>query len=168
MGWSVSNSWCRLLTRFRTILIRQYVHLVLYICMYVIYHEFFFADIDECDKVNGPSGRCGENAICTNLPGTFACQCEPGFAGNPNTKCSDIDECQKLNACGLGAVCINSVGSYTCECPEGTVPDPDPKSKCNEIVTCNSDVDCPGNAICDNKKQCLCPEPNVGNECRRK
>ncbi|CAH1986493.1 unnamed protein product [Acanthoscelides obtectus] len=123
-------------------------------------------DIDECDKANGPSGRCGANAICTNLPGTFACQCEAGFTGNPNTQCTDIDECTKPDTCGLGAICKNTPGSYQCECPEGTVPDPDAKTKCNEIVTCTGDADCPGNAVCDGKKRCLCPEPNVGNDCR--
>lgn len=128
----------------------------------------FLTDIDECDKVNGPNGRCGQNAVCTNTPGSFVCQCPPGFSGNPINQCNDIDECAKPDSCGLGAVCKNLPGSYTCECPEGTIPDPDPKTKCNEIVTCDGDSDCPGNAICDNKKRCLCPEPNIGNDCRRK
>lgn len=123
-------------------------------------------DIDECDKINGPSGRCGQNALCTNLPGTFACHCPPGYSGNPSVQCNDIDECSKHSSCGIGAICINQPGSFTCECPEGSVPDPDPKTKCNEIVTCNADSDCPGNAICDHLKRCLCPEPNVGNDCR--
>lgn len=124
-------------------------------------------DIDECDKINGPSGQCGENAKCTNLPGTFACQCQPGYTGNPNKQCVDINECTKPNICGQGAACKNTNGSYACECPEGTLPAPDAKTKCNEIVVCDGDNDCPGNAICA-KNQCLCPEPNVGNECRRK
>lgn len=124
-------------------------------------------DIDECDTINGPSGRCGINAICTNLPGTFACQCPLGFSGNPSTQCIDVDECVKQSTCGIGAICRNLPGNYSCECPEGTIADPDPKTKCNEIVTCLTDGDCPGNAICDQDKRCLCPEPNIGNDCRR-
>lgn len=125
-------------------------------------------DIDECDKVNGPNGRCGVNAICTNSPGSFACECPPGYTGNALTACADIDECSRPNACGVGAVCKNAPGSYSCECPDSTVPDPDPHTRCNEIVTCKGDHDCPGNAICDKLKRCLCPEPNIGNDCRRK
>lgn len=125
-------------------------------------------DIDECDKVNGPNGRCGANAICKNTPGSFACECPRGYTGNALSGCIDVDECAKPNACGIGAVCRNAPGSFTCECPDGTVPDPDPYTRCNEIVTCKIDSDCPGNAICDKFKRCLCPEPNIGNDCRRK
>lgn len=125
-------------------------------------------DINECDKAHGPNGRCGANAICVNNPGSFACQCPAGFSGNPLTKCMDIDECLEPNACGPGAICRNSPGSYQCECPEGSIPDPDPKVKCVGIVTCKSSDDCPGNAICDPQKRCLCPTPNIGNDCRRK
>lgn len=133
------------------------------------YAKYFLClDIDECDKINGPSGRCGENSKCTNLPGTFACQCQPGYTGNPNKQCIDVNECTKSNICGQGAICTNLPGTYSCDCPEGTIPDPDARTKCNEIVTCKSDNDCPGNSVCDNKKRCLCPEPNVGNDCRRK
>jgi hypothetical protein len=80
----------------------------------------------------------------------------------------DVNECNRNDACGAGALCQNVPGSYKCECPEGSVPDPDPQTKCVGVVTCSADKDCPGNAICDSHKRCLCPEPNVGNECRRK
>lgn len=79
----------------------------------------------------------------------------------------DVDECGRPDACGHGATCTNTEGSYSCTCPEGTIPDPDPYIKCVGIVTCEVDGDCPGNAICDPQKRCLCPEPNVGNDCRR-
>ncbi|CAG2055426.1 unnamed protein product, partial [Timema podura] len=79
---------------------------------------------------------------------------------------SNIDECSRNDACGVGALCHNLPGSHTCECPEGSVPDPDPKVKCVGVVMCNTEQDCPGNAICDDKKRCYCPEPNVGNDCR--
>lgn len=79
----------------------------------------------------------------------------------------DVDECSRLDACGHGATCSNNEGSYTCNCPEGTIPDPDPYIKCVGVVTCDIDDDCPGNSICDPQKRCLCPEPNVGNDCRR-
>lgn len=80
----------------------------------------------------------------------------------------DIDECARPDACGHGATCTNKDGSYVCSCPPETIPDPDPHIKCVGVVTCDVDNDCPGNAICDPQKRCLCPEPNVGNDCRRK
>lgn len=81
---------------------------------------------------------------------------------------TDIDECSRPDTCGPGAICRNIPGSFVCECPEGSVPDPDPTVKCVGIVTCHSDSDCPGNAVCDEKQRCRCPEPNVGPQCRRK
>lgn len=49
-----------------------------------------FLDIDECDKVNGPFGRCGGNSVCTNSPGGYACQCKPGFTGNAFKQCTGM------------------------------------------------------------------------------
>ncbi|CAB0029718.1 unnamed protein product, partial [Trichogramma brassicae] len=124
-------------------------------------------DINECDtSINGPSGRCGKNALCTNTPGGFNCQCKSGYSGNALKQCLDINECSRSDVCGHGATCTNTDGSYSCTCPEETIPDPDPYTKCVGIVTCDSDSDCPGNAVCDAQKRCLCPEPNVGNDCR--
>lgn len=123
-------------------------------------------DINECDAIHGPSGRCGLNAICTNTPGGFSCQCPVGFSGNADIQCVDIDECSKPNRCGPGALCLNRAGSFECVCPEGSIPDPDPNVRCITVVTCKSNNDCPGNAICDEHQRCLCPTPNIGNDCR--
>lgn len=43
-------------------------------------------DRDECFEIrDGPA--CGINALCKNLPGSYECQCPPGFNGNPFTLC---------------------------------------------------------------------------------
>lgn len=81
---------------------------------------------------------------------------------------SDIDECNNGGHCGEGAICTNTEGSYKCTCPPGTAPDPDPSVKCISVVTCSRDDECPGNSICDQQGRCFCPEPNIGNDCRRK
>lgn len=57
-------------------------------------------------------------------------------------------------------------GGYTCRCPAGSIADPDPTVRCVPIVMCVSNNDCPGNSICDAEKRCLCPQPNIGNDCR--
>uniref|UniRef100_A0A2M4DS15 Putative nidogen n=1 Tax=Anopheles darlingi TaxID=43151 RepID=A0A2M4DS15_ANODA len=123
-------------------------------------------DINECDVAQGPNGRCGANALCTNHPGSYSCNCPPGFTGDATRQCQDVDECGRPGACGVNALCKNVVGSHECSCPAGTVPDPDPSVRCISIVACARDADCPGNAVCDQHRRCLCPEPNVGNECR--
>lgn len=125
-------------------------------------------DIDECDAAIGWAGRCGQNARCSNTLGGFNCNCPEGFSGDAFKECFDINECLIDTSCGIGASCVNNQGSFTCECPEGTVADPEPNIRCSEILTCSSDKDCPGNAICDPVGKCLCPEPNIGNDCRRK
>lgn len=125
-------------------------------------------DVNECDTSLGFAGRCGHNAHCSNTLGSFICNCPEGYTGDAYNECLDINECLIDNLCGVGADCINHEGSFVCECPEGTVADPDPSVRCSEILTCETEKDCPGNAICDSRKKCLCPEPNIGNECRRK
>ena len=43
-------------------------------------------DINECIETRGKP-TCGLNAICKNLPGSYDCQCPPGFVGNPFNGC---------------------------------------------------------------------------------
>lgn len=79
------------------------------------------ADIDECTL---PSS-CGQGAICTNLEGSYRCDCPEGFVGDAHSVlgCTDLDECART-PCGRNAHCINEVGSFKCACPEGFVGDP--------------------------------------------
>jgi len=42
----------------------------------------FELDVDEC--TNG-SDNCDINATCTNVPGSFTCECNPGFTGDGTT-----------------------------------------------------------------------------------
>ena len=44
----------------------------------VVLHE----DVNECEE---GTSRCHQKAACVNVPGSYNCQCEPGFIGNGRT-----------------------------------------------------------------------------------
>lgn len=46
-------------------------------------------DINECLELRDKPA-CGLNALCKNLPGSYECQCPPGFNGNPFLLCEGI------------------------------------------------------------------------------
>ncbi|XP_078665539.1 uncharacterized protein LOC144907963 [Branchiostoma floridae x Branchiostoma belcheri] len=69
-------------------------------------------DINECTAAH----NCHQHAICTNLPGSYNCTCETGYAGN-GLLCDDINECEMgSHDCHQEADCLNRPGSYHCQC----------------------------------------------------
>ncbi|XP_053074225.1 growth arrest-specific protein 6 isoform X3 [Acinonyx jubatus] len=87
-------------------------------------------DVDEC-----ADGRaCGE-ARCSNLPGSYACLCDEGYAFSPQEKaCQDVDECAEGRC---EQACVNSPGGYTCHCDGrgGLKLSPD-MNTCEDILPC--------------------------------
>jgi len=93
---------------------------------------------------------CGENTVCTNLPGSFACSCAAGYVGDnsgDSLTCTDIDECASdAHNCDANATCHNTSGSFMCKCNTGYSGDGilcedddeciDPV--CNEHATCSN------------------------------
>ena len=78
------------------------------------------------------------NASCTDIPGSYKCDCVLGYEGNGTlcesmVKCFicdafmmmvyilDVDECENvtLNNCDDNADCFDTEGSFTCTCREG-------------------------------------------------
>uniref|UniRef100_A0A2K5XJF0 Adhesion G protein-coupled receptor E5 n=1 Tax=Mandrillus leucophaeus TaxID=9568 RepID=A0A2K5XJF0_MANLE len=79
-------------------------------------------DVDECQQ--NPR-LCKSYGTCVNTPGSFTCQCLPGFKFKPEDPklCTDVDECSSgLHQCDNSTVCFNTVGSYTCRCRPGWEP----------------------------------------------
>lgn len=97
-------------------------------------------DVNECLELRDHPA-CGLNAVCKNLPGSYECQCPPGFNGNPFTGCVEcntpeckcqppyklvdgnciLSGCSKGEKCPAGAECITISGGVSyCACPKGT------------------------------------------------
>ena len=44
------------------------------------YNQYLFLELDECSVDN--SSNCSEYANCTNIMGSYMCECNPGYTGN--------------------------------------------------------------------------------------
>ena len=128
-------------------------------------------DVNECDPTHGPSGLCGQGALCTNVASSHHCYCPPGFTGDPFRYCEDIDECSRrfglYGSCGTGAVCENTIGSFTCSCKPGFTGSP--LVNCTDVDECSSNFGpngkCGYSAVCTNTPgsySCRCPPGSFG------
>ncbi|XP_043946016.1 matrilin-4 [Protopterus annectens] len=122
---------------------------------------------------------------CVSTPGSYYCECNPGFRLNDDGKtCSAIDLCaERKHDCQH--ICVASPGSYTCRCRPGYILNDDKKT-CRMIDLCaQGKHDCehicvasPGSYTCrcrpgyilnDDKKTCrmidMCAEGK--NDCEQ-
>ncbi|XP_041861227.1 adhesion G protein-coupled receptor E1-like isoform X2 [Melanotaenia boesemani] len=127
-------------------------------------------DYDECDMM---PDICGKHATCTNMEGSYSCQCTDGFGpsgkvtvGAPIT-CKDINECiTNSNICGPNARCTNTISKYYCFCENGFNTSTGVKTfhysdnvTCRDIDECQQDNICGLNASCLNTQgsfYCVC------------
>ncbi|XP_064161259.1 matrilin-4 isoform X2 [Anguilla rostrata] len=73
--------------------------------------------------------------ICESSPGSFHCECLPGYRLNDDGKtCAVIDLCAEGKH-DCEQICISSPGSYTCDCNEGYTLNEDKKT-CTVIDLC--------------------------------
>ncbi|XP_074648728.1 uncharacterized protein LOC141904116 [Tubulanus polymorphus] len=90
-------------------------------------------DRDEC--ADPTLNQCAVNAHCINTPGSYECRCNDGYYGSdPETSCTDVNECDRINACDGNSVCQNTIGSYTCTCKAGYEGDGKPPNTCNKKI----------------------------------
>ena len=124
-------------------------------------------DIDECLTFD-----CGDDGSCSNLDGSYTCNCPSGFVENPLTGCEDINECvfggEGSIAClmdrALGQ-CINTIGGYECVCLIGAYAPSDANSReCRECL-CNEEGVVPREYCDGTTGQCLCQERVGGEDC---
>ena len=99
--------------------------------------HMYTSELNECSDLT--LNDCDVNADCTDIPGSYKCNCRPGYTGNGTfcdsmVKCicvcyiliivvyiSDVDECQNdtLNDCDVNADCFDTEGSFNCTCRAG-------------------------------------------------
>lgn len=70
---------------------------------YILSQDQHCIDFDECQQI--PSPCTGDNQVCLNLPGTFACLCDQGYY-------KEDDECVGIPCDGQGYV--GTAGACTC------------------------------------------------------
>uniref|UniRef100_A0A4W6DHN7 Nidogen 1 n=1 Tax=Lates calcarifer TaxID=8187 RepID=A0A4W6DHN7_LATCA len=130
--------------------------------------------IDECRE--NPR-VCGSNAVCTNLPGTFRCECLNGFVfASDGRTCIEenrpVDHCQRgSHDCDAPerALCSYTGGSaYVCSCLPGYEGD---GRVCRDIDECQQDR-CHRDAFCSNTQgsytcQCRPGFNGDGFQCKR-
>ncbi|XP_031574160.1 mucin-like protein isoform X5 [Actinia tenebrosa] len=108
------------------------------------------SDFDECDSVTH-----GCSQICTNTPGSFACNCNQGYVLNADGRtCDDVNECDPASDCMQG--CVNTPGSYRCTCDKYFTVDSTNPKKCIMESPCKE-----GNHQC----QHICYVSNGTNHC---
>ncbi len=123
-------------------------------------------DVDECTL---GLAECVTNSVCSNTEGSFACTCNPGWAGDlaSGATCSDVDECQDGTAvCDLFSECSNTAGGYSCPCLAGFAGDGAKEGGCAEVDECATGLAaCDLSAACSNTAgsyTCKCNEGFLG------
>nr|XP_006815031.1 PREDICTED: protein crumbs homolog 1-like [Saccoglossus kowalevskii] len=92
--------------------------------------------------IGGYPGVCRNGGTCTNLPGSYSCDCASGFRG---TSCNeDINECNELEDACIHGTCTNTFGSYTCMCNVGYTG-----------ATCDLNIDECSSQSCEHNGTCI-------------
>ncbi|XP_028397818.1 fibrillin-1-like [Dendronephthya gigantea] len=123
-------------------------------------------DIDECNTVRN---ACPSGQSCENVQGSYRCRCPSGYTLR-NSRCYDINECQRPGICQSNERCRNTAGSYKCvtkvnDCSRGYER---VGGECVAIRVCGtSREDCSEHARCRNtgpgRYQCTCKRGYSGN-----
>eukprot|EP00163_Fabomonas_tropica_P012581 TRINITY_DN2391_c0_g1_i1.p1 TRINITY_DN2391_c0_g1~~TRINITY_DN2391_c0_g1_i1.p1 ORF type:complete len:2926 (+),score=809.34 TRINITY_DN2391_c0_g1_i1:140-8917(+) len=110
--------------------------------------------LDRCEKAL-PSPR---NSRCVDGNGSRTCLCNPGYGGNAEVKCVNVNDCVPF-PCGANANCADKVGGYQCTCKSGFTGNAN--FGCSPVDDCynNGQQVCGANTVCTdlvNDVKCTC------------
>ena len=111
-------------------------------------------DINECKSIDNVCADY-DYSHCVNLKGSYTCQCDGGYTGNPlnGTQCRSLNQCDSPygNPCGPDITCKPTDDGYECI-------EPDDVESCP--VLCSPSMEC--KAVTDpdeakiHKYKCVC------------
>ncbi|XP_051885506.1 protein kinase C-binding protein NELL1-like isoform X1 [Pristis pectinata] len=114
-------------------------------------------DKDEC--ANG-THYCHANTVCVNVPGSYHCDCLPGYTRVDDYSCTKHDECgSRQHTCDETAICTNTVGGHLCTCKPGYVGN-------GTICRAFCEEGCRNGGSCVTPEVCACPPGFTGRSCQ--
>ncbi|XP_044871810.1 protein kinase C-binding protein NELL1 isoform X6 [Mauremys mutica] len=115
-------------------------------------------DIDECAA---KMHYCHANTVCVNLPGSYRCDCVPGYIRVDDFSCTEHDECGSgQHNCDVNAICTNTVRGHSCTCKPGYVGN-------GTICRAFCEEGCRYGGTCVTPNKCACPSGFTGSHCEK-
>ncbi|XP_077143311.1 protein kinase C-binding protein NELL1 isoform X3 [Ranitomeya variabilis] len=115
-------------------------------------------DIDECAA---KMHYCQANTMCVNLPGSYRCDCLPGYTRVDDFSCTEHDECGNgQSSCDENSICTNSVEGHSCTCKPGYVGN-------GTICRAFCEEGCRYGGTCVAPNKCVCPPGFTGAHCEK-
>ncbi|XP_038262695.1 protein kinase C-binding protein NELL1 isoform X8 [Dermochelys coriacea] len=115
-------------------------------------------DIDECAA---KMHYCHANTVCVNLPGSYRCDCVPGYIRVDDFSCTEHDECGSgQHNCDENAICTNTVRGHSCTCKPGYVGN-------GTICRAFCEEGCRYGGTCVTPNKCACPSGFTGSHCEK-
>ncbi|XP_066439696.1 protein kinase C-binding protein NELL1 isoform X3 [Eleutherodactylus coqui] len=115
-------------------------------------------DIDECAA---KMHYCQENTVCVNLPGSYRCDCLPGYTRVDDFSCTEHDDCGNgQSSCDKNSICTNSVDGHSCTCKPGYVGN-------GTVCRAYCEEGCRYGGTCVAPNKCVCPPGFTGPHCEK-
>ncbi|XP_075703255.1 protein kinase C-binding protein NELL1-like, partial [Rhinoderma darwinii] len=104
---------------------------------------------------------CQANTVCVNLPGSYRCDCLPGYTRVDDFSCTEHDECGNgQSSCDENSICTNSVEGHSCTCKPGYVGN-------GTVCRAFCEEGCRYGGTCVAPNKCACPPGFTGDHCEK-